>query len=251
MTWARASAKTRRNFHGIVSYTTPQHDHTIDLTHPSDIPASSHPSIVTPTQVTMFVPRALRLKGVRETRQPQRPQPPPTSESESTKDEALVEAMQGISTSSPTPQQEHIDPKVATRGPRFTVKPITSEYLAQLVAGVELIFSDYAHHEEVRADWLQKRYRTVDGEDKCTRLYLRPPNTCANVWYSRPSYSRSREPIHNNLETCSHAGPASTSTTTAPLQYPRAREQWLPCPPETLLVSSQTSPPEVFRAGQR
>jgi hypothetical protein len=199
----------------------------------------------------MFVPRALRLKGVRETRQPQRPKPPPASESESTKDEALVDAMQGISTSSPTPQQEHIDPKVVTRGPRFTVKPITPEYLAQLVAGVELIFSDYAHHEEVRAAWLQQRYRTVDAEDKCARFYLNPPNTCTNVWCSRPSYRHSREPIYNNLETRSHAGPASASTARAPLEYPRAREQWLPCPPETLLVSSQISTPELFRAGQR
>jgi hypothetical protein len=129
----------------------------------------------------MFVPRALRLKGIRETRQPQRPKPPPASESESTKDEALVDAMQGISTNSPTPQQEHIDPKVVTRGPRVTVKPVTPEYLAQLVAGLELIFSDYAHHEEVRAEWLQQRYRIVDGVEKCTRLDLRPPNA-ALTW---------------------------------------------------------------------
>jgi hypothetical protein len=117
----------------------------------------------------MFVPRALRLKGVRETQRPSRPKPPPTVEPESSKDDALVNAMQGISTNSPTPQQEHIDPKAVTRGPRFTVKQITPEYLSQLVAGVELIFSDYAHHEEVRAEWLQQRYRIVDGEDKCTQ----------------------------------------------------------------------------------
>jgi hypothetical protein len=115
----------------------------------------------------MFVPRALRLKGVREKQQPPRPNPPPAVESENTKDDALVDAMQGISTNSPTPQQEQIDLKVVARGPRFTVRPITPEYLAQLVAGVELIFSDYAHHEEVRAEWLQQRYRTVDGEENC------------------------------------------------------------------------------------
>jgi hypothetical protein len=128
----------------------------------------------------MFVPRALRLKGVRETRKPPRPKPPP-AESESSEDDTLVDAMQGISTNSPTPQQEHVDPKVVTRGPKFTVKQITPEYLAQLVAGVELIFSDYAHHEQLRAGWLQQRYRTVDGEDKCTQPRQTSPNTYANI----------------------------------------------------------------------
>ncbi|KAF1917076.1 hypothetical protein BDU57DRAFT_447504 [Ampelomyces quisqualis] len=109
----------------------------------------------------MFVPRALRLKGVRETRRQKPSKPPPADHSESSRDDALVDAMQGISTDSP--KEEHIDPAAVSRGPRFTVKPVTSEYLAQLVAGVELIFSDYAHHEEVRAAWLQERYRTVDG----------------------------------------------------------------------------------------
>lgn len=115
----------------------------------------------------MFVPRALRLKGFREAPRKKPPKPPPADHSESSKDAALVDAMQGISTNSPTPQEEQIDPTAVSRGPRFTVKPVTPEYLAQLVAGVELIFSDYAHHEEVRAAWLQERYRTVDGEEKC------------------------------------------------------------------------------------
>jgi hypothetical protein len=124
----------------------------------------------------MFVPRALRLKGIRE---PQRPKPrePPAAaaETETNKDDALVNAMEGISTNSPQPQKEPPDPKAITRGPRFTVKPATPEYLAQLVAGVELIFSDYAHQEESRAAWLQQRYRTVDGEDRCMSASQRPP----------------------------------------------------------------------------
>jgi hypothetical protein len=115
----------------------------------------------------MFVPRALRLKGVRETLRQKPSKPLPADHSETSRDDALVDAMQGISTNSPTPQEEHIDPKAVSRGPRFTVKPVTSEYLAQLVAGVELIFSDYAHHEPVRAAWLQERYRKLDGEEKC------------------------------------------------------------------------------------
>jgi hypothetical protein len=115
----------------------------------------------------MFVPRALRLKGVRETQRPKLPISPTVHTSERSKDDALVDAMQGISTNSPTPQEEHIAPKPTTRGSNFTVKPVTPEYLAQLVAGIELIFSDYAHQEEVRGDWLQQYYRTVDGREKC------------------------------------------------------------------------------------
>jgi hypothetical protein len=116
----------------------------------------------------MFVPRALRLKGVREAPRPKAAKASSADKSESSKDDALVEAMQGISTTSPTPQEGYIDPKALHRGPKFIVAPVTPEYLAQLVAGLELIFSDYAHQEQVRAEWLQQRYRTVHGEEACT-----------------------------------------------------------------------------------
>lgn len=115
----------------------------------------------------MFVPRALRLKGVREPQRPKTVKPPPAEKIAVSQDDALVDAMEGISTNSPTPQEEQVDSKVVTRGPRFTVRPITPEYLAQLVAGMELIFSDYALQEEARAKWLQQRYRIVDREEKC------------------------------------------------------------------------------------
>ncbi|EAT76991.2 hypothetical protein SNOG_15616 [Parastagonospora nodorum SN15] len=95
----------------------------------------------------MFVPRALRLKGVRETKP--KPSKPPPEVTQRRQDEALVDAMQGISTNSPTPQEEQIEPKATPRGgPKFTVKAVTPEYLSQLVVGMELIFSDYAHQEE-------------------------------------------------------------------------------------------------------
>jgi hypothetical protein len=119
----------------------------------------------------MFVPRALRLKGVREAQRTRPAKPSLADKSEissgSSREDALVDAMQGISTNSPAPQEGDIDLKAITRGPRFTVTPVTSEYLAQLLAGVELIFSDYAHQEQVRAEWLQQRYRTVQGEEAC------------------------------------------------------------------------------------
>ncbi|KAH7398833.1 hypothetical protein DE146DRAFT_507569 [Phaeosphaeria sp. MPI-PUGE-AT-0046c] len=118
----------------------------------------------------MFVPRALRLKGVRE---PQRPKPTALSkpaQTEKSRDDALVDAMQGISTNSPTPLEEDIDRTAFIRGPKFTVKPVTPEYLDQLIAGIELIFSDYAHHEDTRAEWLQQKYRNVDGEEKFIHL---------------------------------------------------------------------------------
>jgi hypothetical protein len=119
----------------------------------------------------MFVPRALRLKGVREPQRSKPPALPKPTQTEESRDDALVDAMQGISTNSPTPQEEDIDRTAVGRGPRFTVQPVTPEYLDQLVAGIELIFSDYAHQEETRAAWLKQRYRTVDGENQC-KLYL-------------------------------------------------------------------------------
>lgn len=113
----------------------------------------------------MFVPRALRLKGVHEKQRP-KPSKPPADLSVRSRDDELVDAMEGISTNSPEPQPT-TDPKPTPRGPNFTSRPITPEYIAQLAAGIELIFSDYAHHEDERSRWLQERYRTVNGEGNC------------------------------------------------------------------------------------
>ncbi|RYN91051.1 hypothetical protein AA0119_g10791 [Alternaria tenuissima] len=122
----------------------------------------------------MFVPRALRLKGVREKPRPR----PARAPAESDGDDALVEAMQKTSTNSPTYQPEQIEAKAAKPGSRFTTKPVTPEYIGQLAAGIELIFTDCAHQEEERAKWLQDHYRKVDGEDKYIPLtaILEHPN---------------------------------------------------------------------------
>jgi hypothetical protein len=125
----------------------------------------------------MFVPRALRLKGVLEKQRPKPSKPPPVEPSTLSQDDELVDAMEGISTNSPEPQQQRNDQKAGTRGSNFTVRPITPEYIAQLATGVDLIFSDYAHQEQERSRWLQERYRTVDGEEKCA---------CCNHIHRRP-----------------------------------------------------------------
>lgn len=115
-------------------------------------PQHSRPRALCSLQATlcrarpMFVPRALRLKGVQE---PQRPR--------------TAKAAPDL-----TPPPLQTDTKHGSRGPIFTTKPVTPDYVAQLAAGIELIFSDYAHQEVVRSEWLQARYRRVDGEDKCT-----------------------------------------------------------------------------------
>ncbi|KAI4625432.1 hypothetical protein J4E80_002563 [Alternaria sp. BMP 0032] len=126
----------------------------------------------------MFIPRALRLKGVREKPRPKPAQAPSKAPAEGDQDDALVEAMQKTRTSSPTDQPEQTDLKATKPGPRFTTKPVTPEYIGQLAAGIELIFTDYAHQEEQRAKWLQDHYRTVDGEDKYIHLtaILEHPN---------------------------------------------------------------------------
>lgn len=118
----------------------------------------------------MFVPRALRLKGIKEPERHKAAKPPATEDDHAANDDALVDAMQGISTGSPEAQQDVASGKELARGPRFTVKPVTPEYIAQLAAGIELIFSDYAHREPARSEWLRKVYRTIDGEQKCASL---------------------------------------------------------------------------------
>ena len=152
----------------------------------------------------MFVPRALRLKGVRE---PQKPDTQPPAKEPHIDD--VVAALEKTSTSSPLPETAHIDSKNATsgRGPRFTVPAITTEYLGQLLCGVELIFTDYAHQDKDGADWLEKRYRVVEGEEKCTfAIGLTPtgPNLVPfHISYdfgSYPPFSHSRTPKHLDPE---------------------------------------------------
>ncbi|KAF2851041.1 hypothetical protein T440DRAFT_468164 [Plenodomus tracheiphilus IPT5] len=122
----------------------------------------------------MFVPRSLRLKGVREAPRPRAAKVTPRAPADGRNDpeDALVEAMQKTSTgtSSPVPEAMQLRAKAAERGSNFTTKPVTPEYLGQLAAGLELIFSDYAHHEERRAAWLHERYRTVEGAEQFIHL---------------------------------------------------------------------------------
>lgn len=140
----------------------------------------------------MFVPRALRLKGVKEPQKPKKPQPAKSSAEHTaiSNDNPLVEAMKNTSMTSPTPHNEPIDPKAITRGPRFTTAPVTAEYIAQLAAGVELIFTDYAHQHPESVKWLQERYRAVDGEEKCesgSSVSIADVDHCASYTpYSNP-----------------------------------------------------------------
>ncbi|KAF9698378.1 hypothetical protein EKO04_003400 [Ascochyta lentis] len=136
----------------------------------------------------MFVPRAVRLKGVKEAQRPKLPKPlakPQLSKHEANSKDALVEAMGETSTNSPAPQQDTAsDAAAPNRGPRFTSKPVTPEYIAQLAAGIELIFTDYAHQEEERSQWLKDRYRMVD--DKRNYIHLTAILEHANISKLKP-----------------------------------------------------------------
>lgn len=130
----------------------------------------------------MFVPRALRLKGIKESQKRKQQE---IGRAESAADtnaikneELLVESMDKISTTSPAPQPDEIDHQSITRGPRFTETPVTPESIAQLGAGVELIFTDYAHQHPESAKWLREHYRTIDGEDNCELVNNTVPRTC-------------------------------------------------------------------------
>ncbi|KAJ4991108.1 hypothetical protein SVAN01_03458 [Stagonosporopsis vannaccii] len=130
----------------------------------------------------MFIPRAVRLKGVKEPQRPKAvklPQGSEPSKYEANSKDALVQAMGETSMNSPAaPQDTALDVAVPPRGPRFTIKPITPEYIAQLAAGVQLIFTDYALQEEKRSRWLRDHYRAIDGEENYIHLtaILEHPN---------------------------------------------------------------------------
>ena len=115
----------------------------------------------------MFVPRALRLKGLKETQKYKKATKASTVHGTTSSDDGLVEAMQNTSTTSPVPPNEQTESKPAARGTNSTTAPVTPEYIAQLAAGIELIFTDYAHRHPESARWLAKYYRKIEGEEKC------------------------------------------------------------------------------------
>jgi hypothetical protein len=162
-----------------------------------------------PLVSAMFVPRAVRLKGVKETTRPKIakvPAKPQVSKDEANKD-ALVEAMSETSVNSPIPQQEAAsDTPAPTRGPRFTTKPATPEYISQLAAGIELIFTDYAHQEKERSKWLKDRYRVVDGEESCK---LSPRYSSSSQLMSSRHSSHCDPGTHQHLEAEARSHPNS------------------------------------------
>lgn len=123
----------------------------------------------------MFVPRSLRLKGVKE---PPKKEPEQRGEA-STSSNANVETPNVATQINSTflqPGDQTKGPENTTKGPKFTIPLATPEYLAQLAAGVELIFTDYAHQHPEHANWLRERYRTVEGEENCqSDLLFTPP----------------------------------------------------------------------------
>jgi hypothetical protein len=126
----------------------------------------------------MFVPRAVRLNGVREPQRPDKtdavakdPTGNVTTTAEDTHDENLPEEKI-------KPQNDSTEASPKSGEKRFTTAPVTPVYLAQVAIGVELIFSDYAHHDEVRSKWLSDHYRTVDGDEKCIHSILMPLTCC-------------------------------------------------------------------------
>jgi hypothetical protein len=111
----------------------------------------------------MFVPRALRSKGVRERDR---------NKSERPIKKARAEAATAESKSSdaaPVPGQSNTDTNLKKPAPKLsTTTTVTPEYLSYLVCGIELLFTDYAHQDETTSQWLQAHYREVEGESKCT-----------------------------------------------------------------------------------
>lgn len=120
----------------------------------------------------MFVPRALRIKGVKET---QRRKPETTTpDGSSLREDALVQATQKASTNSaatsPAPLQSELEKRSAVSSQAKANTSASSEHLAQLAAGIELIFTDYAHQHTNSANWLHERYRTIEAGEKYVHL---------------------------------------------------------------------------------
>lgn len=174
----------------------------------------------------MFVPRAVRLKGVKE---PPRPRLlKPSAKSQTSKDDTnsragLVEATGDASMDSPPPQRDVAsDAPAPSRGPRFTTKPVTPEYISQLAAGIELIFTDYAHQEEERSRWLKNRCRVVDGDENCEIHKICACCVWVLIGHRCTSHSNPRTPLHLEAEARSYPGPPQASPARSSVRHSRA-----------------------------
>ncbi|KAF2277666.1 uncharacterized protein EI97DRAFT_375139 [Westerdykella ornata] len=113
----------------------------------------------------MFVPRVLRLKGTNEKAREATRRPPRTPVTEF----AAQPDQNADSPSSAGPLETEAESHQAKT--KQSTEPASSpEYLAQLIAGIELIFTDYAHQDPESVQWLQERYRVVEGEEKYIHL---------------------------------------------------------------------------------
>lgn len=102
----------------------------------------------------MFVPRALRLRGVKEAKKDDG-EPP-----------AKKRRIAPLATKNPNTGNATTSAKQSKRGsmePSTTSSSFNAEYLGFLTAGVELIFTDYAMQSEEGDAWLRKHYRNLDG----------------------------------------------------------------------------------------
>ncbi|KAF1977658.1 hypothetical protein BU23DRAFT_550337 [Bimuria novae-zelandiae CBS 107.79] len=121
----------------------------------------------------MFVPRALRLKGVKETlkRKPGKPQGSRTTDASSPSDNPPEEAIQktndtSAALTSTSPSEENRDEQAGAKTSRPATPSASPEYLAQLLAGIELLFTDYAHQNSSSVQWLQSHYRTLSTQEE-------------------------------------------------------------------------------------
>lgn len=118
----------------------------------------------------MFVPRAVRLKGVREPDRTKIERPRKKARVQSELDDS---ASIKIPDAAPASTEKEVDTNVTKSVDKVASHKSTSpEYLGKLLSGVELLFTDYAHQDKAGADWLKGHYRDVEGESNCELLSL-------------------------------------------------------------------------------
>ena len=114
----------------------------------------------------MFIPRAVRLKNTTSTGRKSTAHTKPTNKNARNPGLESGAASSGIDSKHAPPVDDHKDtnPTIAKSPSLPTLK---LDYVGQLLHGVELIFTDYAHQDPSGANWLETHYRVIDGEERC------------------------------------------------------------------------------------
>ena len=130
----------------------------------------NQPKRCRPVAFVMFVPRVLRLKRPHESPECGHNGTHVPMERLADGPEKDVDRAAGFDNAT----------RIHAQDAQLSASGMSSDYLAQVAVGIELLFTDFALQDEKNAAWLASLYRVVEGEMNCKNCVF-PVRTWPNA----------------------------------------------------------------------